>query len=81
MAGLIDTNVIVYRFDPRFPRKQRIATELLRQGIIADSVRIPHQAIVEFVSAVTRPLGKSGPLLSNGIRFYSTKHPFYRSTG
>jgi len=70
VAGLIDTIVIVYRFDPRFPRKQRIATELLRQGIIADSVRIPHQAIVEFVSAVTRPLGKSGPLLSlpDGLR-------------
>lgn len=29
MAALRNTNVIVYRFDPRFPEKQRIATELL----------------------------------------------------
>ncbi|MGH7827848.1 MAG: PIN domain-containing protein [Candidatus Binatia bacterium] len=56
MAALVDTNVLVYRFDPRFPNKQRIASELLRHGIEADSIRVPHQAIVEFVAAVTRPL-------------------------
>jgi hypothetical protein len=28
-ASLIDTNVLVYRFDPRFPKKQAIATKLL----------------------------------------------------
>ena len=33
MAALVDTNVLVYRFDPRFPTKQRAATELLREGI------------------------------------------------
>jgi predicted nucleic acid-binding protein len=56
VAALIDTNILVYRFDPRFPDKQRIATELLRQGIIDDSIRVPHQAILEFVAAVTRPV-------------------------
>lgn len=56
MAALVDTNVLVYRFDGRFPAKQKIATELLRRGIIEDSVRLPHQAIVEFVAAVTRPI-------------------------
>lgn len=63
MAALVDTNILVYRFDGRFPEKQRIATELLRRGIAEDSLRVPHQAIVEFVAAVTRPLGKSPPLL------------------
>jgi predicted nucleic acid-binding protein len=53
----------VYRFDPRFPEKQRIATNLLRKGIAEGSLRLPHQAIVEFVAVVTRPLGKSPPLL------------------
>jgi len=43
-ASLIDTNVLVYRFDPRFPQKQAIATRLLREGLRADSLRIPHQA-------------------------------------
>lgn len=63
MASLVDTNVLVYRFDPRFPREQRIATELLRDGIAAGSVKVPHQAIVEFVAAVTRPLDRGRPLL------------------
>lgn len=63
MPALVDTNVLVYRFDPRFPRKQRIATELLRSGIGDGSLRVPHQAIVEFVAAVTRPLRGSAPLL------------------
>ncbi len=56
MAALVDTNVLVYRFDSRFPAKQRIASEILRQGIKDDSVRVPHQAIVEFIAAVTRPI-------------------------
>jgi predicted nucleic acid-binding protein len=64
VAALVDTNVLVYRFDPRFPEKQARATRLLRAGIVADSIRIPHQAIVEFVAAVSRPLGRHGPLLS-----------------
>jgi predicted nucleic acid-binding protein len=58
MTALVDTNVLVYRFDPRDPAKQRIAREVLREGIERDTLRLPHQAIVEFVQAVTRPLGR-----------------------
>lgn len=54
VAALIDTNVLVYRFDPRFPEKQETASQLLREGLKNDTVRIPHQALVEFVAAVTR---------------------------
>lgn len=64
MAALIDTNVLVYRFDGRFARKQSAATRLLRRAIADDSARIPHQALVEFVAVVTRPMGKNPPLLS-----------------
>jgi predicted nucleic acid-binding protein len=56
VAVLIDTNVLVYRFDARFPEKQKTATEILRRGIVDDTVRIPHQAIVEFVAATTRTI-------------------------
>jgi predicted nucleic acid-binding protein len=63
-TALVDTNVLVYRFDPRFPAKQRIAAELLRRGIAEDTVRVPHQALVEFVAAVTRPTPSGVPLLS-----------------
>ena len=65
MTSLVDTNVLVYRFDSRFPRKQEIATDLLRTGISNDSVRVPHQAIVEFAPAVTRPVGEERrPMMS-----------------
>ena len=63
MAALVDTNVLVYRFDPRDPKKQRIATDLLRKGIADGSLVIAHQAIVEFYAAVTRPLRGDAPLL------------------
>lgn len=56
MAALVDTNILVYRFDSRFAAKQKIATQLLRRGILDDSVRVPHQAIIEFIAAVTRPV-------------------------
>ncbi|MGA8299318.1 MAG: PIN domain-containing protein [Terriglobales bacterium] len=63
MAFLVDTNVLVYRFDSRFPEKRRIAIDLLRQGLADDSARIPHQALIEFVASVTRVRVGSDPLL------------------
>ena len=63
MAALVDTNVLVYRFDPRFPAKQSQASELLRAGIADGSIRIPHQALIEFIAATTRPLGRGGASL------------------
>ena len=54
-ASLIDTNVLVYCFDPRFPEKQGIARDLLRRRLSADTIALPHQAILEFVAVVTRP--------------------------
>jgi predicted nucleic acid-binding protein len=63
VPALVDTNVLVYRFDPRFPEKQAIATDLLRRGIAQDDLRVPHQAIVEFLAAVTHPLDRGRPLL------------------
>lgn len=51
---LIDTNILVYRYDSRFPDKRSVADDLLRAGIADGTARIPHQAIVEFVAATTR---------------------------
>ncbi len=55
MAALVDTNVLVYRFDTRYPEKQRIARDVLRERAARAAVAVPHQAIVEFVAAVTKP--------------------------
>ena len=65
MAALVDTNVLVYRFDPRFPDKQRVATEVLREGIRGGELVLAHQALVEFVAAVTRPIAGGPPLLDH----------------
>ncbi len=66
MARLVDTNVLVYRFDPRDPAKQQIARDVLRRDLILGALVLPHQAILEFVAAVIRPRPDLGgaPLLS-----------------
>jgi len=66
VASLVDTNVLVYRFDPRDPVKQRRATELLEAGITGQALVLAHQALVEFIAAVTRPQRNLGgrPLLA-----------------
>lgn len=63
MAFLVDTNILVYRHDPRHPAKQMMAQGLLRRGIETGEVRLPHQALVEFVSATIRPLARNGASL------------------
>ena len=65
MASLVDTNVLVYRFDPRDPAKQRVAQALLRDGVADDAVVLAHQCVVEFFAAVIRPRDDLGgaPLL------------------
>jgi predicted nucleic acid-binding protein len=65
VAWLADTDVLVYRFDHRFPDKRERAERLLREGIASGEARISSQSVVEFVSAVTRP-GRSGsaPILA-----------------
>jgi predicted nucleic acid-binding protein len=66
VAVLIDTNVLVYVFDHRFPQKQRVAQGLLQRGIAAGGMLLPHQAIVEFIAVVTRPTKQGPPLLEAG---------------
>jgi predicted nucleic acid-binding protein len=63
VAALVDTNVLVYRFDPRDPVKKDRARSLLRSGIEEDSLLVAHQAVAEFLVAVSRPLPDVGPLL------------------
>jgi predicted nucleic acid-binding protein len=66
VANLVDTNILVYRWDPRFPAKREVARALLKKGLAERSVILPHQVIVEFISAVTRPRPDLGgqPLLT-----------------
>jgi predicted nucleic acid-binding protein len=62
VVSLADTNLLVYCFDPREPAKREAARTLLRSSAAAKTICLPHQAIVEFVSVVTRRT-RGGPLL------------------
>jgi predicted nucleic acid-binding protein len=73
VAALVDTNVLVYRFDPRFPTKQRVATTLLADGLKGGTIRISHQAVAEFVSAVTKPQNAGAPLLTNADAWHEAE--------
>ncbi len=55
MASLVDTNILVHRFDPLAPEKQRRAKALIAAGIADRSICIAHQSVLEFVAAFTRP--------------------------
>jgi predicted nucleic acid-binding protein len=57
--SLFDTNILVYRVDPRDPAKQAAATRLLREELETGMACIAHQSILEFVAATTRPLDKA----------------------
>jgi predicted nucleic acid-binding protein len=63
VASLVDTNIMVYCYDLSDARKRAIARDVLRRGAAASLLRIPHQAMVEFVNAVTKRR-TGGPLLS-----------------
>jgi predicted nucleic acid-binding protein len=67
VAQLIDTNVLVYRVDARFPKKQETAANLLEETVRSGECRIPHQALLEFYAVVTRPWpGVKRTLLTSG---------------
>jgi predicted nucleic acid-binding protein len=64
---LVDTNVLVYLHDGRFPEKQARARTVLRTGLQDGSMALPFQALVEFVAAVSRPTRGGGvPMLDRG---------------
>jgi predicted nucleic acid-binding protein len=63
VATLVDTNILVYCFDSRELAKQAAAREVLRHGALGKVIRIPYQALIEFVFVVTRSRAIGTPLL------------------
>jgi predicted nucleic acid-binding protein len=64
VASLVDTNILVYCFDSRELAKREAARQLLRRGAEEKSINLPHQALIEFISVVTRRKSQRSPLLS-----------------
>jgi predicted nucleic acid-binding protein len=63
VASLVDTNILVYRCDPRDAAKRGAAHDILRNGEKSGDLRIAHQSLVEFMKSVIRPRGSS-PLMN-----------------
>ena len=63
VASLVDTNILVYCHDFTAPYKREAARDLLRNGAANRELRIPHQAMIEFINVTTRRRGGSNPLL------------------
>lgn len=64
MATLIDTNLLVYCFDARFPDKQLLAAAFVESRLADGSAYLAHQALIEFVAAMTRSRGGEQPLMT-----------------
>jgi len=63
VVSLVDTNILVYCFDSSALAKRAAAREVLRNGSAEGTIHIPHQALIEFVSVVTRRTRERTPLL------------------
>lgn len=76
MANLIDTNVLVYRYDLRYPAKREVAARLLRDFAGTEQLVIPHQALLEFIAVTTRPRRSldGAPLLDRPSAYRATEH-------
>ena len=53
---VVDTNILVYAHDRRYPAKQRRARDLLAELARVGTAAIPAQALAEFSSVMLRPL-------------------------
>jgi predicted nucleic acid-binding protein len=64
VTTLVDTNILIYCWDWRFPEKLAVARETIRRGLATEQICLPHQAIVEFMSVVAKPRAGRPALLA-----------------
>jgi predicted nucleic acid-binding protein len=64
MKILVDTNILVYAYDPGELERQGRAIQLLDQLHLSGTGRLSVQCLGEFFSATTRPLRLSPPRLT-----------------
>ena len=67
----LDTNIIVYTFDPSQPQKQKIARDLMKIALDKSTGSISYQVIQEFLNVATQKFESPLTLLDSQI-FLST---------
>lgn len=60
MAGFLDSNILVYSYDTRFPTKKRVAEELLRRAFAGEFV-ISTQVLAEFTATLMQKFVPPAP--------------------
>lgn len=55
----LDTNVLAYSIDNRFPEKQRKALDILRKAVIKRNAAVSIQVLTEFSNVALKKLGQS----------------------
>ena len=55
----LDTNVLAYSIDSRFPEKQRKALDILRKAVVKRNAAVSIQVLTEFSSVALKKLGQS----------------------
>src|SRR5437016_6144086 len=70
MRVFFDTNVLVYAYDPRDPRKLQIAAELIAQGIRTSTGVISAQVLSEFALTALQKLHQSSQIVVQELRAF-----------
>lgn len=66
--AFFDTNILIYEFDARVPRKQQLARQLVRESFEAGTAVISYQVVQEFLNTMTKKF--SAPLTATDLRRY-----------
>lgn len=74
MKILLDTNILVYAYDPADLTRQMQAIELLDRLQILGFGRLSSQALAEFMNAVIRPLHGMPPRLTVDEAIFAIQH-------
>jgi predicted nucleic acid-binding protein len=74
MKILLDTNILVYAYDPADSRRQEQAIELLDRVHIFGTGQLSAQTLAEFMNAVIRPIHGMPPRLTVDEAILSVQH-------
>jgi predicted nucleic acid-binding protein len=67
----LDSNILLYTDDPRFPAKQKIAADLIEQHLIQRTGAISLQVLGEYFQNATRKMGLDVPVARQRTVFFS----------
>jgi predicted nucleic acid-binding protein len=64
--AIVDSNVLVYCFDARHPKRMTKAWDVLTRGAADGTLALCHQSVIEFVEAVSKPRVDGRPIVPPG---------------